>query len=549
MRGAASNVSTPEHGQRAGKVSRWDAAPPGMPSRHDALTPFAAPHVVARGHRWEGLPAEGGVGFTPHYTGHLAPLPRPSDGPMLFLLLPVFVLGFVALGFAAGFAEPAVWSALVGRTPSDAPGLRGVAAIAGATAVIAAAHLCARLPLRAWTGLAQGGSARVGWPWILGLCALLGYLSSVGVTELENVISRVTDFGTFYRASVAVAQHADPYVVERGEYFYPPTFAYLIRPLTCVPITWASLLWFMAKLMMLTAMVRWAFDLLDGIELDRRHRVWFSIGMLTATARFWIADLQYGNTNLLVTFLLLGGVWLDLRRRSPLAGVLVALAATVKVVPGLMFVWFLARGRSRAIGWGAAVGLAVNLLPLALEPAAAIEVWTRYVDHGVVGKLSGDLSKTDNQSLWGMLSRVLVDHPAMVRMVWALISLPALGGLIWLTVRLRARPVLVQSLGAALTFALILVVSPGSWVVHHVAAFFPMAALLRWALRDTAHRRLYLWVFLLAYIPLTVSGWWRSTVELSLDGSWFLATMLVVVACLSLAAVSERPTGTAFEES
>lgn len=456
----------------------------------------------------------------------------------LLLLVPVFIAGFLALGFAAGFGNPDVWQALVGRAPQDAPALRGLAGIVGLITVVLCALLSLRLPLCGWTGIERDGDAQVHWAWVLVLCLLMGYLTVVEIKELDRLITRVTDFGTFYRASVAVMQHGDPYALTMGEYLYPPTFAYLIRPLNWVPITWASVIWFIAKLMMLVAMTRWSFDLLDGFELEPRRRVLLLIGMLTATARFWIADLQYGNTNILIAFLLLGAVALDLRRRSPMAGVLAAVAMTIKVVPGLLFLWLLARRSYRAIGWGAAAMLVLNLVPFALEPAAAAEVWNCYVEHGVVGKLAGDLSKTDNQSLWGVLSRVLPDQPVMVRIVWIVVSLTAMGGLFRLTKRLYGRPAFDQAVGGALALALVLVVSPGSWVVHFVMAFFPMAALLRLGLTDRRYRRLYLLVFLLAYMPLTMSGWWRTTVRISLEGAWFLATIVIVIACLTLAVVA-----------
>ena len=71
-------------------------------------------------------------------------------------------------------------------------------------------------------------------------------------------------------------------------------------------------------------------------------------GLIFVASRFWIADMQYGNTNVVILALCVGTVAADLRDRAWLAGLLLALAVTIKLTPVVLLGWFLARRRWRA---------------------------------------------------------------------------------------------------------------------------------------------------------------------------------------------------------
>jgi hypothetical protein len=474
--------------------------------------------------------------------------PVQQGSALIFRVLPLFVTGFMALYYAAGVGAPEVWAALTAVPDDGAVVFRWIAGLVGLLLAGCGVYALFQISRQQWFNSPEDstGVARLRWSVPLLLTALLAWLVSVQLQELQNVLERVTDFGTFYRASQAVSQGGDPYGATIGEYFYPPTFAWLIQPLTVASMTWASVIWFTAKLMMLAAMLRWAFEMLDGWSLGPRGRALFLIGTLAATARFWVADLQYGNTNLVIGFLLMASVWLDLRRHALLAGTLLAIAATIKVVPGLLFLWLLARRRWGTVVAGGVALVVINLLPFVSGPSAALEIWQRYLDFGVVGKLSGDLGNPDNQSLWGMLSRALPGHPGVVRTIWAILSVAAWATVMWTAARARRSGLFHQSVVAAMALALLIVVSPGSWVVHYVGAFLPMAALLRLAMIRSEYQRFFIGVLVVSQFTLTISGWFRPTVSMSLTGSWFLGTIAAVLACLLLASLrgladNERP--------
>ena len=83
--------------------------------------------------------------------------------------------------------------------------------------------------------------------------------------------------------------------------------------------------------------------------------------------------------------------------------------------------------------------------------------------------------------------------------------------------------------------------SPGSWVVHYTGAFLGLAALLRCTFEPGPRRLAHGLILVLAFLAMTVSGWFRATVSPSLEGSWFLAALVLVLAALAFELWTRRP--------
>src|ERR1039457_3514128 len=76
-------------------------------------------------------------------------------------------------------------------------------------------------------------------------------------------------------------------------------------------------------------------------------------------------NLLFGQLYILLLLLLVAACWSYLRGLRVLAGALVALAATCKVFPALLFVFFLQRREWRALASGAVAGIAAVALSVA----------------------------------------------------------------------------------------------------------------------------------------------------------------------------------------
>ncbi len=429
------------------------------------------------------------------------------------------------------------------------PGLGGgVTATAGPVAALALVVAWRRGGLVAgWRNLAADVHAALPAPgWRAAVLAgggvLLVYLLAAQFAEMDKVAGHVTDFGTFYRASTTLMGGGDPYRDLEG-FLYPPSFAFWFRPLTWLTPVEASLAWFVAKL----ALVAWTFQLAAGY-LDRgglagRRRGWFLFGVVLVAGRFWLMDLQFGNTNAVVLFLTVGAlVWCG--DRPARAGFSLALAATIKVVPALLAGYLLLTRRWRALAWATAWVAVLNLVPLAAAPARMVPAWGSYRAVQAGTAVAQRRDQPDNQSLWGALARELpADLPAL-RLAWALGVLGLVGGTAWATRRAQVRGAAAQRLAAAMWPLLVLLVSPGSWVVHYTAVLLPLAAWLHHLLTASGRRPGQWLLFVVLNLVLTLSGWWRWSIRLAADRSLFVATALVILLVLGLLAAGpgrDRP--------
>jgi alpha-1,2-mannosyltransferase len=360
----------------------------------------------------------------------------------------------------------------------------------------------------------------------LALAAVAGEMS-----ELHNVTTQKSDFGTFYHAALAVRHGEDPYRFAWGQYFYPPTFAIAMIPLTWASIAHASVIWFVLKSAMVVAALRLVYTGLEGARLPGATRGWFAIGVLLVACRFWMTDLRFGNTNIVILFLSLAALAAGEARRNGRAGLWLAVASTIKLVPAVLAGWFLARRRWRVLAWFAVWLLAINLAPLELRPEAAGRLWSSYRQHGVEERLTAQLAEPDNQSLRGFLARTLPDAHA-VAAIWAVVSLAVAAGTILILAPMALTTLWARTAAASAFFLVGLLISPGSWVVHYTAALLPLAAALRLLLEPGRARPLLLAAFVFANLVYTGSTFARATVRLAADRSLFVFATLALLAAL-----------------
>jgi alpha-1,2-mannosyltransferase len=495
-------------------------------------------------------------------------------GAILFLLAIA-----VESGHAFGWVRPDVLATLGSGVPLDLPGRHSLATLAlllagvwgadralasriGAVLYLVAGVLVA--PCAPWPWMIQGpaivgavaliafllaGNGRPRWRlhaldacWrdaappgrVLAVLALVLAVAAVAgeLAELRNVITRQSDFGTFYRAAQAVRLGGDPYRVANGEYFYPPTFAIAMIPLTWASIAHASVIWFVLKSAMVVAALRLVYTGLEGARLPAAMRGGFAIGVLLVACRFWMTDLRFGNTNIVILFLSLAALAAGEARRNGRAGAWLAVASTIKLVPAVLAGWFVARRKWRVLAWFAVWLLAINLAPLELRPEPIGRLWSSYRQHGVEERLGAQLAEPDNQSLRGFLARTLPDARA-VATLWAVASLVVAAGTILILAPMALATRWARTAAASAFFLVGLLISPGSWVVHYTAALLPLAAALRLLLEPGRARPLLLAAFVFANLVYTGSTFARATVRLAADDSLFVfATLALLVALL-----------------
>jgi alpha-1,2-mannosyltransferase len=200
------------------------------------------------------------------------------------------------------------------------------------------------------------------------------------------------------------------------------------------------------------------------------------LALVAVAAHPVIQTLQFGQINLVIVALVLADVLPQ--RRGRWRGVLVGIAAGIKLVPGVFIVYFLVTGQRRAAIVSALTAAGTVALGFAVAPTSSWEYWTKYAfDADRVG----GIAYVTNQSILGIAARVLREpHPpaALVLALSALVMIAA----ILIGRRLHQLGDRLAAVGAVAVGSLL--ASPISWS-HHWVWFIPcVAAMLPWAGRS-----------------------------------------------------------------
>jgi hypothetical protein len=209
---------------------------------------------------------------------------------------------------------------------------------------------------------------------------------------------------------------------------YPPVAPLAFWPLAVLPRQVAQLVWAAVNVASLYGVIALSLRaMLPG--MDRTRLLLWSVVLLGPS---YLLDpvrltFYFGQVNLVLCLLLLADLTttLEFRGRTLPRGVLVGVAAAVKLVP-LVFVPYLFVTRQARAAWTAlATFVACSLLATAFDPATSWAYWTKYAtDAARVGNPSYIL----NQSLQGTLDR-LTHRDVSVVVVDAAGALVLVGGI------------------------------------------------------------------------------------------------------------------------
>ncbi|HUP27270.1 MAG TPA: glycosyltransferase family 87 protein, partial [Chloroflexia bacterium] len=292
-------------------------------------------------------------------------------------------------------------------------------------------------------------------------------------------------------------------------YVYPPTLAVLVAPLSFLPANTATMLWKLAQHVCLLI----SGGLLVSLVPPRARAMLvaiFCLGLLTAPVH---DEIMTGESNSLVFVLVVAAVWLVSRqekaeRKDPyhitviIAGLLLGLAISIKVLPVLVVAYFAWKGPRRVAAWAAAGFFGTQLLTLALAPAT-MRYWLE-VFPGLFGQA---FPYPDNQSINAFLARALLATDPNLPPMQIAQGEPVRGAVTWLAnlaVAGTAAFLLWKSghidtgeehdqrrvrllLEVGLVLLTTHLVSGSTWLHHLVALAVPVAGLVgTWGLRGRA---------------------------------------------------------------
>jgi alpha-1,2-mannosyltransferase len=298
----------------------------------------------------------------------------------------------------------------------------------------------------------------------------------------------------YHDASIAIHK-GQLYGFRRGAFTYPPITAYLFAPFHLIGWRATAILWTVANVVVLALLFTvtlWRFFSVPG------PTAWLVSATGLAPAAIFLlypfrSLLYWGQLALFLVFV----VFIDLFVvPARFRGLLIGLAAAIKLLPALFIVWLLARREYPATLRVIGSFLVLTLFAAALWPHASAQYWLHILPSGKDVLMVADptniptshghwyfgVGKVVNQSLRGLLAR----PPFLLAgtLPWLLLA-AAVGALgVVVTIRLLGQR---RDLLAFVVLSLVTVlISPVSWVHYWVfVGLAPFVAILEWR-RDRA---------------------------------------------------------------
>jgi alpha-1,2-mannosyltransferase len=293
---------------------------------------------------------------------------------------------------------------------------------------------------------------------------------------------------------------------------YPPFAAVVFYPLHLIPFGILSFAWQLGIIAALYGVVRISQRLLPGGGDYRIAMLWTAVGIWIEPLR---SNFDYGQINVLLVLAVLYAVY---STRWWLSGLLVGLAAGVKLTPAVSGLYFVGARR-----WGAVVFSAVVFVGTIAVSALVVGDQTRYYFTELLGdaRRVGPIGTSFNQSWRGGISRILGHDAGYGSFVVAAIVVTAVLALLaW-----RAIGGAEDRLGAIVVVQLFgLLSSPISWTHHWVWLIPLMIWLLHGPLRERLGARILGW----GWLALTLVGvpWLLSFAQPTIwviSRPWYLA--------------------------
>ncbi|MFO7165183.1 MAG: mannosyltransferase [Mycolicibacterium hassiacum] len=304
---------------------------------------------------------------------------------------------------------------------------------------------------------------------------------------------------------------------------YPPFAALVFYPLHMVPFGVLALASHLVSIAALYGVVRISQRLLGAVD-PRSTMLWTAVGIWLEPLR---STFDYGQINVLLVLAVLYAVY---STRGWVSGLLVGVAAGIKLTPAVSGLYFLGARR-----WGVVFGSAGVFLATVVLSAVLLRDETWYYFTQLLGEAQrvGPIGTSTNQSWRGGISRILGYDAGYGPLVIAGIALTAvLAALAW-----RAIGGAADRLGALVVVQLFgLLLSPISWTHHWVWLLPLMIWLLHGPLGTRRGARLLGWawlVLLLVGVPWLL-GFAQSELW-AISRPWYLAWagLVYIVATLT----------------
>ena len=230
----------------------------------------------------------------------------------------------------------------------------------------------------------------------------------------DTVAHHLPDIGKLYdRAYLLERLHAlgTPIAPENDAFFgYPPQFAVLLSPLAALGLQAAKCLWVTISGVLLLVSLAMLTVLCVPKSSNRRVRFYlFALGLAALSAPLY-AEIQFGQSNCLILFLVSSMLWLRYERgNSWLAGVPIGIAIIFKLSPAVILLPFLIRKDWRLVVSAGVVALAGTVATALVTGSGLLIRYLTEALPALTHQALGSGPAPWNSSFRGALSRVAAD--------------------------------------------------------------------------------------------------------------------------------------------
>jgi alpha-1,2-mannosyltransferase len=303
----------------------------------------------------------------------------------------------------------------------------------------------------------RGIAAGHGWGWP----ALSGAFAVVGVSVLA-VVHQQIDLSTYLLGG----QHAwanDLFAVTLHKdglgFTYPPFSALLFAPGAHAPLAVSEVTFSLLNLAAVFALIAVCLRAVCD-QLDKRTILWWALLLLIPVVLLDPVRQTFllGQVNILLALMIVADLTLDL----PLPrGILVGLAAAIKVTPIIFIPYLLLTRQGRAGLRATATFLGAALIAAAFNFSTSWAYWTHYIHDP---QRAGMLSWIGNQGVLGALER-MVGHTVSTPVTFVIVvTVAAVGLAVAAAAYRRSSPIL----GLLVVAAAESLASPVSWSHHFI---------------------------------------------------------------------------------
>jgi hypothetical protein len=338
--------------------------------------------------------------------------------------------------------------------------------------------------------------------------AVAALLVVVGlVLFFVRVNKEMVDFEVNYKAGLRLSWGESLYRTEDGHYQfkYPPFAAMLYLPLSICPLPAAKMIWYSLLLFASVGVFYSVYRLSTGAS---KIPAWLSWVPLLVLGRYFFRELQLGQINVLITFILLAMTGLLVRSEKKNgpgaergAGILWGLSVALKPYALIFLPYFLLKKKFRALSAGLAFSAISFVLPSFFYGFSGN--WTVHGEwvRSLTQSTPQLLSSQDNASLLALFTK-WTGRPNLAFLLWG-ICLILLVGLLWIVVRKGQTLENPIPLDCGLLLLLIPLISPLGWDYTFLSSVLALSLISKHYLDYSVPARIVL-ALLCLVIPLSL---------------------------------------------